>query len=53
MTSDGYVLNYGKYVSGWITPEFGFWKNMNNKTGLSEADFPAAMANTYKLMNTQ
>ena len=43
VTSDGYVLNYPDYVSGWITPEYGFWYDMNNDEGLNESDFPDAM----------
>ena len=51
VTSDGYALNYAKYASSWITPEFGFWKKKNGVEYLSEADFPDALAQTYKLMN--
>ena len=51
MTSNGYALNYAKYATGWITPEFGFWKNKNGVQGLSETEFPNAMEQTYKLMN--
>ena len=43
VTSDGYVLNYPDYVSGWITPEYGFWYDMNNEEGLNETDFSDAM----------
>ena len=32
--STGYVKNFGKYATGWITPEYGFWKEMNNETPL-------------------
>ena len=49
--SYGYVLNYPDYVSGWITPEYGFWKDMNNVSGLSDADFPEAMWYTQLYMS--
>ena len=39
VTSEGYVLNYGKYATGWITPEYGYWKNMNKKQALAEAEY--------------
>ena len=45
--SNGYVLNYADYVSGWITPEFGYWKDMNEQPGLSLADYPDALNITY------
>lgn len=45
------MLNYPDYVSGWITPEYGFWKDMNNVSGLSDADFPEAMWYTQLYMS--
>lgn len=38
VTSTGYVENYRKYATGFINPEYGFWKVKNDvEVVLSEA----------------
>ena len=50
INSTGYVLNYPDYVSGWITPEFGYWKDMNDQPGLSSSEYQDAHDLTYQGM---
>ena len=49
--SSGYVMRYSPYSSGWITPEYGFWRSMNEIDPLSDTDFAPAMADTYFAMS--
>ena len=53
VTSEGYVLNYGKYATGWITPEYGYWKNMNKKQALAEAEYLEAIDKTYEYLTVR
>lgn len=50
--STGYVTNYGKYATGWINPEYGFWKEMNNMPALPQISYHDAMDQTYYAFNT-
>ena len=50
--TDGYVMHYGDYASGWITPEYGFWKAMNELDNLPAEDYEAAIEMTYTIFNT-
>lgn len=50
--STGYVTNYGKYATGWINPEYSFWKEMNGQPPLPEIDYQVAMDQTYFAFNT-
>ena len=42
-TSDGYVMHYGKYANGWITPEYSYWRSMNDEIPLPITDYYAAV----------
>ena len=53
MTSTGYAVNYANYTNGWITPEYGFWKEMNDVQVLNPDDFADAMADTYLNMTIE
>ena len=45
--STGYVQNFEGYATGWINPEYGYWKNMNNMPGLPERDYQDATDLAY------
>ena len=47
------MLNYGSYATGWITPEYGYWKNKNNLQALSSNDYLTAMIDTYDLLSVR
>lgn len=53
VSSTGYVSNYGKYASGFINPEYGFWKEMNGQAALTGPQLALAMNDTYSQFNTQ
>ena len=50
-TSNGYKINYADYVTGWITPEYGYWKEMNSLSSLNELNYETAMKEIYNKMN--
>ena len=50
-TSLGYVINYGDYATGWITPEYGYWKTHNGLPLLSGTDLQTAIDETYAYLN--
>ena len=52
VTSQGYVINYAGYATGWITPEYGFWKMMNGLTALAGDAYKEAIFDTYQMFNT-
>ena len=37
-----YVKKYSSYVNGWITPEYGFWRQYNGLGDLQSTDLDAA-----------
>ena len=43
---------YGKYATGWINPEFGYWKYKNDLTALADDDYTTAMFDTHQMFNT-
>ena len=45
-------MNYADYVNGWITPEYGFWKNQNDVTGLNAANYDSAITKIYSKTNS-
>ena len=45
-------MHYGDYASGWITPEYGFWKAMNDLDAVPAEDYESAIAATYYAFNT-
>lgn len=44
----GYALYYEDYVSNWITPEYGFWRKINDEPDLAKDDFLELEDLTYK-----
>ena len=50
-TTDGYVMHYGNYSTGWITPEYSFWKTMNDLDALPAEDYTYAIEQTYFAFN--
>lgn len=46
-TSNGYKINYADYVTGWITPEYGYWKDMNSIDPLNILNYETAMKEIY------
>ena len=50
-STDGYVDYYGEYATGWITPEYGFWRAYNDLETLAEADYLSAIDQTYQAFN--
>lgn len=51
VTSTGYVLNYGNLASGWITPEYNYWREQNDITGMQFEEFEEAINQTYYAFN--
>jgi hypothetical protein len=51
VTSLGYAENYGNYSAGWINPEYGYWKTMNDVTELNNEEYTAAEYQTYAELN--
>ena len=47
------MLNYGAYATGWITPEYGFWKNMNDIQALDSEKYLTAMIDTYDILSVR
>lgn len=41
--STGYVKNFGKWATGWITPEYGYWKEMNQETPIDPEFYTEAI----------
>lgn len=50
--SHGYVINYGDYATGWITPEYGYWKEMNGLDALVGDQYTEAIYDSYLMFNT-
>ena len=46
-TTDGYVMHYKDYATGWITPEYSYWRMKNDKGALPDEDYQYAISQTY------
>ena len=44
-------MHYEDYSTGWITPEYSFWRYMNDKKALPDLDFTSAIDQTYFAFN--
>jgi len=47
VTELGYAHYYEDYVSMWITPEYGFWREFNDNGKLDPSQYTEAMNTTY------
>lgn len=45
------MINYGDHATGWITPEYGYWKTHNGLPLLSGDNLQTAIDETYAYMN--
>ena len=45
-------MHYANYTSGWITPEYSYWKKMNDIDALPIADYQSAIEQTYFAFNS-
>ena len=46
-TTNGYVMHYGDYATGWITPEYSYWRMKNDLGALPAEKYADAIAQTY------
>ena len=51
MNSTGYVLNYGNLASGYITPEYSYWRDANKINPMPYTEFEEAINQTYYAFN--
>ena len=44
-------MHYGDYATGWITPEYSYWRMKNDYDALPAENYTDAIAQTYYAFN--
>ena len=44
-------MHYGDYATGWITPEFSYWRQMNEYDAVTAGNYVEAIDQTYFAFN--
>ena len=44
-------MHYGDHATGWITPEYSYWRMKNDKEALPAGDYQYAIEQTYFAFN--